>query len=217
MDKANEPQVEKAEEKNQPQNEDNSETELLLAQLLSMGFEDALCREAVKLTSDQEKAIELVLQFQDELQAKELASTQPQKAQNIQEMENPFDVFKPIESYKMVCLVRTDLGMGVGKIAAQVGHAVLGAYQRLIDSNNPQWNSDLHKWEHTGNAKIVLKVKSKEELADLAKKADDAGLNTYVVCDAGRTQIEAGSLTVCAIGPASSVLIDQVTSHLKLM
>lgn len=29
----------------------------------------------------------------------------------------------------MVCVVRSDLKMGVGKIAAQTGHAVLGAYK----------------------------------------------------------------------------------------
>lgn len=31
-------------------------------------------------------------------------------------------------NYAQVFLVRMDLKMGVGKIAAQVGHAVLGAY-----------------------------------------------------------------------------------------
>ena len=32
------------------------------------------------------------------------------------------------ERTKLVCLVRRDLGMGVGKVAAQVSHASLGAY-----------------------------------------------------------------------------------------
>ena len=35
------------------------------------------------------------------------------------------------ESYKMVILVRSDLSMGIGKIAVQVGHAVLNAYKDL--------------------------------------------------------------------------------------
>lgn len=32
----------------------------------------------------------------------------------------------------MVLLVRTDLKMGAGKVAAQVGHATLGAYKRAV-------------------------------------------------------------------------------------
>jgi peptidyl-tRNA hydrolase len=39
---------------------------------------------------------------------------------------------------------------------------------------------------------------------DKKLKALDIGINTYLVEDAGHTQIEAGSLTVLAIGPAFS-------------
>lgn len=198
--------------------EAGQQNELLLAQLLSMGFEDSMCIAAVKLTNDQERAIELILSFQEEKEKKGTFSEKRDDVKNIQGMDNPFDVLENIrESYKMVALVRTDLGMGTGKIAAQVGHAVLGAYQGLINTDKPEWNEDLDRWEETGNAKIVLKVKSKEDLIALAKKAREIGLNTYTVADAGRTQIEPGSLTVCAIGPANSRVIDSVTGHLKLM
>lgn len=192
------------------------EAELLYAELLSMGFDEAMCREAVKLTTSQDRAIELILKFQEDLEKGQWAPSK-QNTTTTQTTQNPFEIPKMYESYKMVCLVRTDLNMGVGKIAAQVGHAVLGAYQNIISSNNLRWNEDLIKWEETGTAKIVLKVKSKEELEELYNRAKDNGLNAYIVADAGRTQIESGSLTVCAVGPASSVIIDQITGHLKLM
>ena len=51
-------------------------------------------------------------------------------------------------------------------------------------------------------------------LRDLAKTA---GLITYQVEDAGRTQIAAGSRTVLAIGPAPVKEVDQITGHLKLL
>jgi PTH2 family peptidyl-tRNA hydrolase len=51
----------------------------------------------------------------------------------------------------------------------------------------------------------------------LAAKAQAAGLMTYTVADAGRTQIAAGSHTVLAIGPAPKSEIDVVTGHLSLM
>lgn len=47
-------------------------------------------------------------------------------------------------------------------------------------------------------------------------KALKIGINTYVVEDAGHTQIKAGSKTILAIGPAFSNEIDPFTEHLKL-
>lgn len=43
------------------------------------------------------------------------------------------------------------------------------------------------------------------------------GLPTYIVHDAGRTQIAAGSQTVLAIGPGPKTTIDRVTGHLSLL
>lgn len=43
------------------------------------------------------------------------------------------------------------------------------------------------------------------------------GLITYVVEDAGRTQIAAGSRTVLAIGPAPVSVFESLTGHLKLL
>jgi PTH2 family peptidyl-tRNA hydrolase len=111
--------------------------------------------------------------------------------------------------YKLVFLVRTDLGMGTGKIAAQVGHAAIGAYQQCSQGVRD-------KWEECGTAKIVLQVSSLEQMQTLEACAKAVGLQTYVVQDAGRTQIEAGSVTVCAIGPDDENKINQVTGSLKL-
>lgn len=113
------------------------------------------------------------------------------------------------ERYKLVFLVRTDLGMGVGKIAAQVGHAAIGAYKQSPGQL-------LAKWEESGQAKIVLQVNSLEQLIALQEAALKAGLNNYHVEDAGRTQIEPGSITVLAIGPDADSKINQITGSLKL-
>ena len=40
----------------------------------------------------------------------------------------------PDDAYKMVLVVRRDLGMNKGKIAAQCGHAVLGCYKAAVRS-----------------------------------------------------------------------------------
>lgn len=49
------------------------------------------------------------------------------------------------------------------------------------------------------------------------KKAREVGLNTYIVRDAGHTQVDPGSMTVAGIGPGDSDLIDSVTRNLKLL
>jgi PTH2 family peptidyl-tRNA hydrolase len=51
----------------------------------------------------------------------------------------------------------------------------------------------------------------------LAERAAAAGIATYIVHDAGRTQIPAGSQTVLAIGPAPKSALDKITGHLKLL
>jgi len=128
----------------------------------------------------------------------------------------PFHVNLPSFSLagnsKMVLIVRTDLGMTKGKAAAQCAHAALGCYKKAVKSNA----AALEAWEKTGQAKICLKIDNAEAMMDLATKARENGIAWSVVRDAGRTQVEAGSLTVLGIGPADVNDIDQITGHLKL-
>lgn len=113
---------------------------------------------------------------------------------------------------KMALVVRTDLGMTKGKVAAQCAHAAIGAYKKAVKEAPKR----VTQWEMFGQAKITLKVESEEALMDLASKAKHAGIVICVVHDAGRTQVEAGSPTVLGVGPAPADVIDQVTGHLKL-
>ncbi|OJA21256.1 hypothetical protein AZE42_02539 [Rhizopogon vesiculosus] len=114
---------------------------------------------------------------------------------------------------KMVLIVRTDLKMTQGKIAAQCGHATLACYKALLRTN-PEL---LQHWERTGQAKIALKGSSEDELLELEAIAKSLNLCARSILDAGRTQIAAGSRTVLGIGPAPVDLINQVTGHLKLL
>ncbi len=69
---------------------------------------------------------------------------------------------------KQVIVVRTDLDMGKGKIAAQVGHAcVLGAEH--VRKSNPEWFSEW--W--VGQEKVVLKVANLKELDPAPEESID--------------------------------------------
>ena len=116
---------------------------------------------------------------------------------------------------KQVILVRMDLKMGVGKIAAQCSHATLKAYKDMIRSISGKIITEM--WEVTGQAKVVLKVPDEPSMLELADRAKKLGIHVATIRDAGRTQIAAGSMTVCALGPGNAALIDQVTGDLKLL
>jgi PTH2 family peptidyl-tRNA hydrolase len=114
----------------------------------------------------------------------------------------------------MVIVVRNDLKMSIGKTAAQVGHAVLGAYQRSMNKNALLVNN----WQNfSGQAKIVLQVNSEKELNDIEDNAKKNGLVTCLIRDAGRTEVEPNTPTCCAIGPDIVSNIDKITGNLKLL
>ncbi len=112
---------------------------------------------------------------------------------------------------KLVLLVRTDLGMGRGKIAAQVAHAAVLAVLAT------QASADCAAWLAQGQPKVVLRVGGEQELSQIAAGALAAGLHVEVVQDAGRTQVPPGTPTCCAIGPAPGARVDQLTSGLSLL
>ncbi|CAG8483663.1 6097_t:CDS:2 [Paraglomus occultum] len=116
------------------------------------------------------------------------------------------------DDFKLVLIVRNDLGMTKGKAAAQCSHATLACYKRL-SATNPKL---LRAWEYSGQPKITLRANSQDELLELEKTACRLNLCAEIIQDAGRTQVSSGSMTVLGIGPGPSALIDQVTGHLKL-
>ncbi|GAB1313350.1 peptidyl-tRNA hydrolase [Madurella fahalii] len=129
--------------------------------------------------------------------------------------------FNPNEECKLVLVVRTDLGMTKGKIAAQCGHATLACYKALLAAaqRDPQGAEArlLRQWERHGQAKIAVQVKGEDEMLALMARARSLGVPAEVICDAGRTQIASGSRTVLGVGPAPKSAVDAVTGHLKLL
>jgi PTH2 family peptidyl-tRNA hydrolase len=70
---------------------------------------------------------------------------------------------------KQVIVARTDLGMSPGKLAAQVAHASLAAYERAADQARREWKRD-------GQKKVVLGAPAEATLFERKAEADAAGL-----------------------------------------
>lgn len=110
---------------------------------------------------------------------------------------------------KQAIVVRADLGMGAGKLAAQSAHASLMAYEDTSEV-------DRNAWKSGGQKKIVLKVNGESDLFELADDARRNGLPYAVVRDAGHTQLDPGTVTALAVGPAEESQVDTVTGDLSL-
>lgn len=113
------------------------------------------------------------------------------------------------EKMKMAIVVRKDLDMGKGKIAAQVAHAAVECAMR-----NGQ---KVERWISEGQKKVVVWVKDEESLTSLIQKGRSMGINVCPIRDAGKTQLEPDTLTCAAFGPDDDSTIDKITGDLKLL
>jgi PTH2 family peptidyl-tRNA hydrolase len=119
-----------------------------------------------------------------------------------------------VTDIKQVIVVRSDLKMGKGKVAAQVAHAALDAAE-TARRKHPGWYDS---WRENGQAKVVVKTDGGEEaLEELQKQARSLGLPVSLIQDRGLTQLEPGTITCLGVGPGPSGEIDKVTGKLKLL
>jgi len=110
----------------------------------------------------------------------------------------------------MYFLVRNDLGMSKGKIAAQVGHAV-----QDLCINCPR--IVLGEYIKGCHPKIVLKVESLEKLLEIDKTCQQLMIWTEKIIDVGKTEVEPNTITVLGIGPVKKDRVRKILGNLKLL
>lgn len=129
---------------------------------------------------------------------------------------------------KQVIVIRKDLGMRKGKIAAQATHATKIMLFQYAEFDNDGFRLDYHKYgEHSEAVKnwisglftaTVVSVDSEKEFLEIEKAAKNKGLITAKVTDAGKTEFHGiPTLTALSIGPAKVEFFTGITDHLKLL
>ncbi len=113
---------------------------------------------------------------------------------------------------KQAIVLRTDLGMRKGKMCAQASHASLEAF--LKTQKKDSFIAD--HWLREGMPKIVLKIGGEKEIIELFESAKKS-VPSALIKDAGKTQVEPGSITALGLGPAPESELDRHTKQLKLL
>lgn len=128
---------------------------------------------------------------------------------------------------KQVIIIRKDLNMRKGKIAAQSSHSCLAVFFNMMKQNpnsKPEQghfeldvtNPFMLDWMTGHFTKICVYVNSEEELLEIHQKAVVAGLPTSLIKDAGFTEFKEPTYTSVAIGPDDPDKIDLITGTLPL-
>ena len=124
---------------------------------------------------------------------------------------------------KQVIVVRKDLNMRKGKIAAQVAHASM---KFLTDNNEAERGDEMivklspaeAMWLTGSFTKVVVGVDSEDALSDLVLQAELSGIEVHPIIDAGRTEFNGvPTLTCAAFGPCEADVLDKITGNLKLI
>jgi len=115
--------------------------------------------------------------------------------------------------YKQAIIIRTDLKMGKGKIAAQASHAAVSAAEEARKHREDWWEA----WLEEGQRKVVVKVRSETELLQLKREAGKMRLPFALIYDRGLTQLPPDTLTCLGIGPAPDDEVDKITGKLPLL
>lgn len=134
---------------------------------------------------------------------------------------------------KQVIVIRKDLNMRKGKIAAQASHASMSFLTKaggVVDAPYSMYGMkfqtgdllghdvEIDHWLNNSFRKIVCCVNSESELDDLHTKALSLGLVSHLITDNGATEFNNVPTKTClAIGPHWDEKFENLTSHLPLL
>lgn len=118
---------------------------------------------------------------------------------------------------KQIIVMRRSYPNGVklrrGKEIAQGAHASQLALAAAARADTPAFR----EWIAGPIAKICVYVETEEELLEVARNADAAGLPYALVMDSGRTEFGGvPTRTALGVGPAYAEDLEPVTGHLPL-
>ena len=131
------------------------------------------------------------------------------------------------DDIKMMIVMRRDLRMRKGKIAAQAGHAcvqaTLDALSRLPEDNPQEEQEAIEErfpflfWLNHGQKKVCVYVDGEDALLNVYRSLEARGIHAALIQDAGHTEFHGEpTLTCLATEPRAAADLDPVTGVLPL-
>lgn len=118
----------------------------------------------------------------------------------------------------MYAILRADLNMTAGKMAAQAGHAYLDTFHRCQEIN-PERADEYGQDGH--GTKIALYAKNQTQILQLYESAQAAGIPCALIIDSGHVMLPHFDgnpiITALGIGPARRSEIHHLTKKLSLI
>ena len=134
-----------------------------------------------------------------------------------------------MERIKQMIVMRRDLRMRKGKIAAQAGHACVNAVLAAMIRDGASPDMDEHgdlrvdggtalsAWFDQGEAKVCVYVDSEEALLAIHRQALEAGILSVLIQDSGLTEFHGEPTYTClAFEPLPASRADPLTGELPL-
>jgi len=132
---------------------------------------------------------------------------------------------------KQYIIVRTDLGMNAGKVAAQAAHSCMKVffdkfeYTKIIQKSGEDPIDAMvfipseaeMQWIKGKFTKITKKVKNENQLLKVYEQAREAGLSVSLIKDAGLYGLDGENYTVVAVGPNYVEDCEPVVGKLRLL
>lgn len=136
---------------------------------------------------------------------------------------------------KQVIVMRKDLNMRKGKMAAQAAHASMKVVAEKMVKAEGRFISDygisdggfhcfipkgtpLYDWLNGIFKKVVVGVSNEDELLEIYARAKKHDILTALITDSGATEFHGVPTNTCiAVGPDTEEKIDSITGHLQLL
>lgn len=156
-------------------------------------------------------------------------------AKQAQELNMGYDVVK--KEVKQVIVVRKNYPDGKGGIKklrrgkeiSQAAHASISfltrRIQKFLEDKGTDFSTFVSLWISVPElewinglfTKVCVTVDSEEELLEIEKKANEAGIECHLITDRGLTEFNGIPTVTClALGPDDAEKIDAITRELKL-
>lgn len=104
----------------------------------------------------------------------------------------------------MYVFANRGLGMSAGKLAAQVAHGAVRAYEISEAEKIDSWNQGQHY------TKLVMLARNNDHIRTIQKYIEDRGFKTVLIIDEGLTEIDPHQPTALGVE-----IVDKEDQHVK--